>query len=153
MNIAFTLNGKPQELTISPNEKLTEALCRLGVYSVKTGCNEGACGSCVVNVNGRAVKSCLMYAAQVDGGCVETVESIGSLDNPHPIQSALVEEGAVQCGFCMGGLIMSAKAVFDKNPSPTDEELAIHLDGHLCRCTGYEKIQSALRKVASGAAS
>ncbi len=150
MNIEFTLNGKPRMLSISPNEKLTEALRRLGIFSVKTGCNEGACGSCVVSVNGRTVQSCMMYAAQVDGCSVETVESIGSLDHPHPIQNALVEEGAVQCGFCMGGLIMSAKAVFDKNPSPSDEELKIHLDGHLCRCTGYEKIQSALRKLAAG---
>jgi len=100
-------------------------------------------------MNGRVVNSCLTYAVQADEGNVETVESIGSLDNPHPIQAALVEEGAVQCGFCMPGMIMSAKALFDKNPSPTDQEMAVHLDGQICRCTGYEKIQAALRRVAT----
>lgn len=151
MNIQFTLNGTVRAITVDPDAKLSDVLRRLGCASVKMGCNEGACGSCAVNVNGRVINSCLMYAAQADGGTVETVESIGTLDNPHPIQTALVEEGAVQCGFCMPGMIMAAKAVFDKNPSPSDEELAIHLDGQLCRCTGYQKIQSALQKVAAGA--
>jgi len=100
-------------------------------------------------LNGRLVNSCLAYAAQADKGIVETVESVGSLDHPHAIQTALVEAGAVQCGYCMPGMIMAAKALFDRNPSPTDEELAIHLDGQLCRCTGYEKIQTALRNVAA----
>jgi carbon-monoxide dehydrogenase small subunit len=151
MNITFTLNGKRRTTDVHPNAKLSDVLRQLGCASVKMGCNEGACGSCAVSVNGRVINSCLAYAAQADGGTVETVESIGSLDAPHPIQTALVEEGAVQCGFCMPGMIMAAKALFDKNPSPTDEELAIHLDGQLCRCTGYEKIQSALRKVAQNA--
>ncbi len=148
MNIQFTLNGKVRTADIDPGEKLATMLRRLGCASVKTGCHEGACGSCGVLMNGRIVNSCLVYAAQADGGNVETVESIGSLDRPHPIQAALVEEGAVQCGFCMPGMIMSAKALFDRNPHPTDQEIAIQLDGQLCRCTGYEKIQTALRKVA-----
>lgn len=148
MNITFTLNGKPRTADVHPNAKLSDVLRQLGCASVKMGCNEGACGSCAVSVNGRVINSCLAYATQADGGTVETVELIGSLDDPHPIQAALVDEGAVQCGFCMPGMIMAAKALFDQNPSPTDEELAIHLDGQLCRCTGYEKIQSALRKVA-----
>ena len=131
------------------NEKLSDLLRRLGCLGVKMGCNEGMCGSCTVILNGRSVNSCLVYAVQAGGGQVQTIESIGSLDQPHPIQSALVDEGAVQCGFCMPGLILSAKEVFDRNPAPTDEELAVHLDGHLCRCTGYEKIQSALRRVAA----
>jgi len=151
MNIQFTLNGKLRVTTINPNAKLSDMLRQLGCASVKMGCNEGACGSCAVSLNGRVINSCLAYAAQADGGIVETVECIGSLDHPHPIQVALVEEGAVQCGFCMPGMIMAAKALFDKNPSPTDEEFAIHLDGQLCRCTGYEKIQTALRRVAAEA--
>lgn len=153
MKIRFTLNGSGREAEIDPNDKLSAVLRTLGCASVKTGCNEGVCGSCAVSVNGRVINSCLMYAAQADGATLETVESIGTLDHPHPIQLALVEEGAVQCGYCMPGLIMSAKALFDANPSPSDAEMAVHLDGHLCRCTGYEKIQAALRKLASGAPS
>jgi len=148
MNIHFELNGQKRIAIVGINSKLSDLLRQLGCASVKMGCNEGACGSCAVLLNGRIINSCLTYAAQADGGVVETVESIGSLDHPHPIQAALVEEGAVQCGYCMPGMIMAAKALFDKNPTPTDEEMAIHLDGNLCRCTGYEKIQTALRRVA-----
>ncbi|HMO51193.1 MAG TPA: (2Fe-2S)-binding protein [Kiritimatiellia bacterium] len=151
MKLTLTLNGKSRAIEINANDKLSDVLRLLGCASVKTGCHEGACGSCGVLLNGRIVNSCLTYAAQADGGNVETVESIGSLDAPHPIQAALVEAGAVQCGFCMPGMIMAAKSVFDKNPAPSDEELAIHLDGQLCRCTGYEKIQTALRNVAQAA--
>jgi carbon-monoxide dehydrogenase small subunit len=151
MNIQFTLNGKRRTAVITPHAKLSDVLRQLGCASVKMGCNEGACGSCAISLNGRVINSCLAYAAQADGGIVETVECIGSLDQPHPIQLALVEEGAIQCGFCMPGMIMAAKALFDKNPSPTDEEMAVHLDGQLCRCTGYEKIQTALRRVAAAA--
>jgi aerobic-type carbon monoxide dehydrogenase small subunit (CoxS/CutS family) len=146
--INLTVNGADRSAVIHPNLKLSELLRRLGYASIKVGCEEGTCGSCVVSLNGRTVNSCITYAVQAGGGIVETVEAIGSLDNPHPIQAALVEEGAVQCGFCMPGMIMAAKALFDKNPAPTDEEMKIHLDGQLCRCTGYEKIQTALRRVA-----
>lgn len=149
MNITLQLNGAGRSASVDPNEKLSDVLRKLGCASVKMGCNEGVCGSCTVMLNGRAVNSCLVYAVQADGGIVETVEYIGSLDQPHAIQTALVEEGAVQCGFCMPGMILSAKALFDRHQQPTDEELAVHLDGHLCRCTGYEKIQSALRRVAA----
>jgi aerobic carbon-monoxide dehydrogenase small subunit len=149
MNITLKLNGVERAASIPVNLKLSDLLRQLGCLSVKIGCNEGACGSCAVSLNGRVVNSCLTYAVQADGGIVETVESIGSLDTPHPIQAALVEEGAVQCGFCMPGMIMAAKALFDKNPSPSEEEMKIHLDGQLCRCTGYEKIQTALRRVAA----
>lgn len=149
MKIQFTLNGETRSIETAVHAKLSDVLRQLGCASVKMGCNEGACGSCAVMLNGRLVNSCLAYAAQADKGIVETVESVGSLDQPHAIQAALVEAGAVQCGFCMPGMIMAAKALFDRNPSPTDEELAIHLDGQLCRCTGYEKIQTALRNVAA----
>lgn len=149
MKIQFTLNGEARSIEIAVHAKLSDVLRQLGCASVKMGCNEGACGSCAVMLNGRLVNSCLAYAAQADKGIVETVESVGSLDHPHAIQTALVEAGAVQCGYCMPGMIMAAKALFDRNPSPTDEELAIHLDGQLCRCTGYEKIQTALRNVAA----
>ncbi|MCZ7592215.1 MAG: (2Fe-2S)-binding protein [Kiritimatiellae bacterium] len=153
MNIQFTLNGKLRTAEVEANTKLADLLRELGCASVKIGCNEGACGSCAVNVDGRLINSCLTYAGQVNGRTVETVEAIGSLDHPHPIQDALVEEGAIQCGYCMPGVILAAKALFDKNPSPTEEELAVALDGQLCRCTGYQKIESALRKLASEARS
>lgn len=149
MKIQFVLNGRTRSAEVEPNMKLADLLRELGCASVKIGCNEGACGSCAVNVDGRLINSCLAYAGQVDGRTVETVEAIGSLDHPHPIQDALVEEGAIQCGYCMPAMILAAKAVFDKNPSPTEEELAIALDGQLCRCTGYQKIESALRKLAA----
>jgi carbon-monoxide dehydrogenase small subunit len=152
MNLTLTLNGKPRAIAITPDEKLSDVLRRLGALSVKMGCNEGVCGSCGILLNGRLINSCLTLAAQADGGLVETVESIGSLDHPHPIQAALVDAGAVQCGFCMPGMIMAAKALFDANPRPTDEEIALHLDGQLCRCTGYEKIQEALRGLSRSAA-
>lgn len=146
--ITLNLNGTARTAKVNPDTKLAELLRKLGCASVKLGCDEGSCGSCVVSLNSRIVNSCITYAVQADGGIVETVEAIGSLDHPHPIQIALVEEGAVQCGFCMPGMIMAAKTLFDKNPTPSENDIKIHLDGQLCRCTGYEKVQTALRRVA-----
>lgn len=145
--IAFQINGARKEFSIDPDMKLQTLLRDQGYTSVKFGCGEGSCGACTVLMDGEAIYSCLLYAFQADGRDIRTTEGVGSLDQPHPFQQALVEEGAVQCGFCIPGMIMSAKALLDRNPEPSDEEIRLSMDGNLCRCTGYEKIWSALHKV------
>ncbi len=146
--ISCTINGTERTLEVEPSEKLSSLMRRLGLKSVKVGCNEGCCGTCTVLVDGRTVYSCLAYAASVDGRNVRTVEHLGSIDRPNPIQQALADEGAVQCGFCIPAMVLSAEELLEKNPRPTADEMRKHLDGNLCRCTGYEKIESALMKLA-----
>jgi aerobic-type carbon monoxide dehydrogenase small subunit (CoxS/CutS family) len=148
MEITCKINNVKKTLVFEPHEKLLDVLRREGYYSVKDGCSEGDCGTCTVIVNGRAVKSCLMFAAQAKGKEIITAEGIGTLENPHPLQTAFVEAGAVQCGFCTPGMIMSAKALLDKNPNPTEEEIKRAIDGNLCRCTGYVKIIEAIQLTA-----
>lgn len=150
-NIVFTLNGHRREFRIGPGERLLDLLRRAGCLGVKFGCGEGTCGACTVVVDGRAVLSCLMPAFQAQGRDVWTIEGLGDFERPHPIQTALVDAGAVQCGYCTPGVVMSAKAMFDENPVPSDEEIRLHLDGNLCRCTGYEKIWAALRNLRDSA--
>jgi carbon-monoxide dehydrogenase small subunit len=150
--IGFTLNGEAKEFSIDPNEKLLDLLRREGYTGAKHGCGEGACGACTVIVDGKTVMGCLLYAFQASGRDVRTIEGVGTFDAPHPIQAALAAEGAVQCGFCTPGIVLSAKALLDENPRPSDEELREHLDGNLCRCTGYEKIEAALHKVIAAGA-
>jgi carbon-monoxide dehydrogenase small subunit len=145
--IKFTLNGTPKEFLVDADEKLLAVLRREGMKGVKHGCGEATCGACTVLLDGKAVYACILYAFQADGREVVTIEGVGDFDNPHPFQTALVEEGAVQCGFCIPGMILSAKALLDANPNPSDEEIKTHMDGNLCRCTGYEKIETALHKV------
>jgi aerobic-type carbon monoxide dehydrogenase small subunit (CoxS/CutS family) len=150
--IAFTLNGEQRTFTVAPGERLVKLLRRMGLAGTKEGCDEGTCGACTVIVDGRAVMSCITYAFQAHDRDVRTVESLGDFDHPHPMQRALVEEGAVQCGYCTPGILMAAQALFERNPSPSDDDLRTHLDGNLCRCTGYEKIWTALRRVRDAAA-
>lgn len=145
--ISFTLNGVKKEFAIAPDERLVKLLRRSGYTGTKEGCDEGTCGACTVIVDGRAVFSCIMPAFLVHGRTVETIEGVGDFDRPHPIQQALADAGAVQCGYCTPGLVMSAKALLDQKPDATDEDLRTHMDGNLCRCTGYEKIWVALRSV------
>lgn len=145
--IRFVLNGEEREVDVAPGEKLSVVLRRLGLKSVKVGCDEGCCGSCTVMVDGKAVYACLMYACRAEGCRVRTVESVGLHDAPHPLQSALADHGAVQCGFCMPGMIVSALAILEENPTASDDDIKRHLDGNLCRCTGYEKIEDAIRSV------
>jgi carbon-monoxide dehydrogenase small subunit len=146
-HISFSVNGELKEFLVAPDEKLLDLLRREGLTGTKHGCGTGACGSCTVLLDGQVVYSCLLYAFQAEGRAVETIEGVGDFDAPHPIQKALVEEGAVQCGFCIPGIVLAAKALLADNPQPTDAELKIHMDGNLCRCTGYEKIEVALHKV------
>ena len=147
--IGFTLNGRPVTVAVDPDQKLARLLRELGCPGVRIGCDEGVCGACTVILDGRAVNSCHTYAFQAAGRTIETIEAIGTFDQPHRLQTALADEGAVQCGFCTPGLVLSAKALLDREPAPEDELLKRHLDGHLCRCTGYEKIWTAIRRVSA----
>lgn len=149
MEIDLTINGKTKTLSIKPNELLIDVLRKEGYKGVKRGCAEGSCGSCTVILNGRAVKSCILFAAQAHGASITTIEGIGTREKPHPLQQAFVHEGAVQCGFCIPGLILSAKALLDRNPTPTKDDVKIALDGNLCRCTGYSgQIKAVLNAAA-----
>lgn len=145
--ISFTLNGEKKEFEVAPDEKLVKLLRRSGYVGTKEGCDEGTCGACTVIMDGKAIYSCITFAFLADGRDVRTIESVGTFEKPHPLQDALVEEGAVQCGYCIPGMIMSAEAMMNELPDPTAEEIRHHMDGNLCRCTGYEKIWVAIRKV------
>jgi aerobic-type carbon monoxide dehydrogenase small subunit (CoxS/CutS family) len=137
MEITVTINGEKRILTIEPNELMIDVLRREGYKGVKRGCDEGTCGSCTIILNGRAVKSCILFAARAHEGSIITIEGIGTREKPHPIQQAFVDEGVIQCGFCIPGVILSAKALLDRNPTPTKDDVKTALDGNLCRCTGY----------------
>ena len=144
MKLTVTINGSQETQDIRPGELLVQYLRRTGRWSVKRGCEDGNCGTCVVEMDGQAVNSCLMLAAQAEGTEIWTCEGIGNPRAPHPVQQAYVDNAAVQCGFCTPGLIMSTKVLLDHNPRPTDAEIKRALDGNLCRCTGYVKIMDAV---------
>lgn len=145
----FTLNGQAQEVAISPEMSLLTVLKDiLNINSVKRACVGGECGACTVIVDGKAMNSCLILAASAEGCCVETLESMGTPENLHPLQQAFYDMGATQCGFCTPGLIMSAKALLDENPSPTEEDIRTAISGNLCRCTGYVKPVKAVQRAA-----
>jgi carbon-monoxide dehydrogenase small subunit len=148
MKIDVRLNNEDRTLTIRPGELLIEVLRSDRCFSVKRGCEDGNCGTCVVLVDGEAVNACLMLAAQVADREVVTSEGLGTVDNPHPIQAEYVHAAAVQCGFCTPGLIMATKALLDAVPNPTDTDIRERLDNNLCRCTGYTKIFDAVRNAA-----
>jgi len=144
MRIYFELNGEQRYVEIEPGESLLALLRRLGMKSVKSGCEAGDCGACTVLVNGRAVRSCTTFAAQVRGKQVTTLEGLGDVENPHPLQEAFVEAGAVQCGFCTPGMILVAYELLSRNGEPSPEEVREAISGNLCRCTGYRKIVDAV---------
>jgi aerobic-type carbon monoxide dehydrogenase small subunit (CoxS/CutS family) len=144
MRIQLTINGSVKDVEISPDEKLLSMLRREGYLGVKFGCGRGECGVCTVIMDGLAVKSCITFAAQAHGKTVITVEGIGQPGRLHPIQEAILDHGAVQCGYCTSGIICSAKALLDENPDPTEAEVREALKGNLCRCTGYQKYVEAI---------
>ncbi|MFQ6014275.1 MAG: (2Fe-2S)-binding protein [Anaerolineae bacterium] len=149
--LKMTLNGQPVEIQIRPHRRLLDVLREeLGLTGTKDGCSEGECGACTVILNGRPILSCLTPALKANGAVVETIEGLGSDGQLHPLQQAFVAEGAIQCGYCTPGLIMTAKALLDRNPHPSREEISIALSGNLCRCTGYMQIIEAVEKVAIG---
>lgn len=153
LTVNFVLNGREQTIEVDTSRRLLDLLRDdLGLTGVKEGCGEGECGACTVIINGQAVNSCLMLAAQVDGMEVTTIEGLGDEEHLHPLQESFIEEGAVQCGFCTPGMIMSAKALLDRNPAPNKTEIVNALAGNLCRCTGYGKIVKAVERAAKQSA-
>jgi carbon-monoxide dehydrogenase small subunit len=149
MTIEVTINGTPQRFVVDPAEIALDTLRRAGYASVKRGCDEGDCGSCSILLDGRLVRACLLYAGQLHGRAVTTVEALGTARAPHPIQRAFVEAGAVQCGYCTPGMILATAALLAEHPDPTDEEIRHGLDGNLCRCTGYVKIIDGVRRASA----
>ncbi len=149
MKIKFTVNGRVEERDVREDERLLDLIRDdLQLTGAKEGCGEGECGACTVLVDGKAIASCLVLAPQVDGKSILTVEGLAPGEKLHPIQRAFVEKGAVQCGFCTPGFIMSTYALLTVNPNPSDEEILAALEGNLCRCTGYVKILEAVRYAA-----
>jgi carbon-monoxide dehydrogenase small subunit len=142
------IDGAEHRIPMQPHENLLEVLRRGGVLSVKRGCDEGYCGTCAVMIDGRLVNACVSFAAQADGCEITTAAGIGTVFEPHPVQRAFVDAGAVQCGFCTPGMVVAAKNLLDNRPDPTDEEVREALDGNLCRCTGYVKPLEAIRAAA-----
>lgn len=148
-NISFTLNGEITNVFVEPGEMLVDVLRdKLQLTGTKIGCRAGECGACTVIMNEKAVNSCLIPIGKVEGAVIETVEGVGTQDNLHPVQKAMVENGSVQCGFCFSGMVMSSKALLDKNPNPTEQEIKTALAGTICRCTGYAKIEQAVATAA-----
>ncbi len=143
--IKFTLNGKEVSTSAAPNKRLVDFLRDdMGMLSVKEGCSEGECGACTIIYNGKAVTSCLMLAGQADGSSIITLEGVSKNGELDYIQRAFVDAGAVQCGYCTPGMVLSAKALLDKKPNATTEEIRRAMSGNLCRCTGYTKIIKAV---------
>jgi aerobic-type carbon monoxide dehydrogenase small subunit (CoxS/CutS family) len=147
MKIILKVNGESKHWTIAPGDLLLDVLRREGYFGVKRGCEKGECGSCTVLVDGKPVNSCLMFAAHVDGSEVVTVEGIAHGNTLHPVQEAFLDRGAIQCGFCTGGMIVAAKALLDRNPVPSEEEVRDAMAGVFCRCTGYLKPIEAVMAV------
>jgi aerobic-type carbon monoxide dehydrogenase small subunit (CoxS/CutS family) len=147
MKLSLTINDKARELTIEPGDKLLDVLRNAGYMGVKRGCEEGTCGTCVVLVDGVPQLSCLLFAASMEGRAITTIEA---LDGPktHPIVEAFVDNGAVQCGYCIPGMVLSTKVLLEQDPSPSEQTIKRALDGHLCRCTGYVKQIEAVQKAA-----
>jgi aerobic-type carbon monoxide dehydrogenase small subunit (CoxS/CutS family) len=148
-HLMFTLNGKPMDLYIQPHLTLLQVLRdQLLLTGTKEGCSTGDCGACTVLLDGEPISSCLKLAAEVEGQQVITVEGLGTEDTLAPLQKALIAMGALQCGFCTPGMLMSATALLMKNPHPTEAEIRSALSGNLCRCTGYDKIIRAVQMAA-----
>jgi putative selenate reductase molybdopterin-binding subunit len=149
MEVEFRINGVIKSIDVAANQSLLSALRQEGYFSVKHGCETGECGACTVLIDGVARPSCVTFAAQVGGCTLTTVESLGNARKLHPIQEAFIDTGAIQCGFCTPGMVISAYALLKSNPNPTEEEVRDALSGNLCRCTGYVKpVQAVLRAAA-----
>jgi carbon-monoxide dehydrogenase small subunit len=149
--ISLKVNGKQYELALEPNTTLVDLLrYDLGLTGTKKGCGTGECGSCTVILNGKPVNSCLVLAMQANGAEILTIEGMKPPQGLHRLQQAFVEKGAIQCGFCTPGMILSAASLLEKNPKPTEQEIREALSGNLCRCTGYQKIVEAVQSVAKG---
>jgi carbon-monoxide dehydrogenase small subunit len=145
----FSVNKQPVKIAVEPHLTLLDVLRdTLGLIGTKEGCGTGDCGACTVLVNGVPVNSCLMLAVEAEGQEVTTVEGLTSNDDLHPVQSAFIAHGGLQCGFCTPGVLMSSVALLARNPQPTEGEIRAALAGNLCRCTGYDKIVRAVQAAA-----
>jgi carbon-monoxide dehydrogenase small subunit len=146
--ITLKVNGRAWDLAVEPNRTLLDVLRHdLELTGTKRGCDLGECGSCTVILNGKPVNSCLVLAIQANGAEILTIEGLAGPNGLHPLQRAFVEKGAIQCGFCTPGMILSATSLLQKNPKPSEEEIRTALSGNLCRCTGYQKIVEAIQSV------
>ena len=151
--VSFTVNGEPQEILVQPWQTLLDALRdELQLTGTKEGCGNGNCGACTVILNGRAIDSCCMLAAEAQGQEVLTVEGLARNGVLDPLQEAFIAHDALQCGFCTPGLLMSARAFLNQTPHPSEHEIRLAIAGNLCRCTGYDKIVRAIQAVAEGKA-
>lgn len=150
VQVRFSVNGRQHELMVEPHERLVDVLRgRLGLTGTKVGCGEGECGACTVIVDGEAVLSCLMLAVQAEGSTILTIEGLadaggGTAGELHPLQKAFIAEAAIQCGYCTPGMILTAKALLDRDPDPTPDAVKRAIAGNLCRCTGYGKPVKAI---------
>jgi carbon-monoxide dehydrogenase small subunit len=148
--VSFQVNGESYVLMVPPWESALHVLReQLGLIGSKEGCGIGECGACTIIVDGRAVNACLLFAPQLDGCDVETIEGFGQAKELHPLQQSFLEHGAVQCGFCTPGMLMSAKALLDGNSAPSRTEIVEAIAGNLCRCTGYQQIITAIESAVS----
>jgi carbon-monoxide dehydrogenase small subunit len=147
-DVRILVNGSWRTASVEPQVTLLDLLRdEWHLTGAKRGCDEGDCGACTVLLDGKPVNSCLVLAVRANGRSVSTVEGLGDEDHLHPLQQAFIEHGALQCGYCGGGMLMSAKALLDANPSPTEAEIRQALAGNLCRCTGHVKIVEAVQSV------
>jgi carbon-monoxide dehydrogenase small subunit len=150
--IRLTVNGEPVAATVEPRRLLSDVLRDdLGLTGTHIGCEQGACGACTVLIDGRPARSCLAFAVQVDGADITTIEGVATDGALHPVQVAFHQAHALQCGFCTPGFIISAVALLEQTPDPSDEEIRTGLSGNLCRCTGYHNIVIAVRNAAAAA--
>lgn len=146
IKVNFILNGRPVSCEAAEDEILTDSLRnRFKLMGTKKGCGTGDCGACTVLLDDVAVRSCIMLTAMAEGHRVTTIEGLGTSEALHPIQQAFVEVNAVQCGYCIPGMVLTAYALLKENPNPTEEEIRVAISGNLCRCTGYQKIIEAIK--------
>jgi carbon-monoxide dehydrogenase small subunit len=150
LHISTSVNGDQTEFVCAPDETLLDVLRnRHGLTGAKEGCGTGDCGACSVTLNGRLVCSCLVLGVEAEGAEIGTVEGLAMGDHLHPLQRNFIDHAALQCGICTPGILVAAKALLEKNPNPTDEEIRYWLAGNLCRCTGYDKIIKAVQIAAA----
>jgi carbon-monoxide dehydrogenase small subunit len=147
--MTLVINGRSREVAVAANETLLETLRGIGAVEVKCGCEKGDCGACAVLLDGLAVDSCLTLTWTVEDLVITTVKGLGTVGNPHPLQKAFADRGAVQCGFCTPGLIIASKSMLDNDTDdPSENEIRFGLSGNFCRCTGYTKIFDAVTEAA-----
>lgn len=148
-SLTLTVNGQKRTITTDATRPLLDVLREdFGLTGTKYGCGEGECGCCTVLLDGKPVQSCVTDVGAIDNMSIVTIEGLADPDKLHPVQEAFLQEGAMQCGYCTGGMILEAAAMLKENPAPTQAEIVEAMDGHICRCNGYTKITSAVRRAA-----